>query len=95
MEVDGIVRGRSIYDPNRFAGVPLQDETRALLARKAESPYESRLIQLRLNRLLLEDVYPRELPTTEASLVLRNVVEVHFWAGGKSPLDRVTVPNGP
>jgi hypothetical protein len=40
----------------------------------------------------LEDAYPSELPITETSLVVRYVVEVHFWTGGKIALDRMTIP---
>ncbi len=92
MELDNLIKSKSIFEPVRFAGVPLQDETRALLARKPDSPSEARLNQLQLNRLLLEDAYPNELPITETSLVIHYVVEVHFWTGGKIALDRVAIP---
>jgi hypothetical protein len=92
MELDNLIKSKSIYEPARFAGVSLQDEAWALLARKPDSPSEARLNQLQLNRLLLEDAYPNELPITETSLVVRYVVEVHFWTGGKIALDRVTIP---
>jgi hypothetical protein len=92
MELDNLIKSKSIYEPVRFAGVPLQRETGELLARKPDSPSEARLNQLQLNRLLLEDAYPNELPITETSLVIHYVVEVYFWTGGKIALDQVTIP---
>ena len=92
MELDNLIHSKSIYDPVRFEGVPLQRETGELLARSPELPDAERWSRLRLNRLLLEDAYPRELPITETSLVVRYVVEVHFWTGGKIALDRVAIP---
>jgi hypothetical protein len=72
--------------------VTLQDETRALLAQKSDSSDARRLTRLQLNRLLLEDAYPNELPITETSMVIRYVVEVHFWTGGKIALSQVAIP---
>ena len=51
-----ILRGDSIYEPTRFAGVTLRPETQSLIT---QSPTGERLI--RLNRLLLEDAYPLEI----------------------------------
>jgi hypothetical protein len=93
MDLNNLIHSKSIYDPARFAGVPLQEATRALLAQRPDSPSDARLEQLRLNRLLLEDTYPKELPATEASLVIRYVVEVHLWTGGKVALDQVKIPS--
>jgi len=92
MELESLIRSKSIYDPIRFANVPLQDETRALLAQKSDSSDAGRLTRLQLHRLLLEDAYPHELPITETSMVIRYVVEVHFWTAGKIALNQVVIP---
>jgi hypothetical protein len=49
--------GSSIYDRTRFSEISLRPETMALIA---ENPQGERLA--RLNRLLLEDAYPIEIP---------------------------------
>jgi hypothetical protein len=51
-----IIRGQSIYDAQRFAGVVLRPETQLLLTQNPEGDD-----LLRLNRLLLEDAYPMEI----------------------------------
>ena len=56
MELNSIIRGDSIYEVERFAGVALSDETKELLKKK---PRGEELV--RLNRLLLEDAYPDEI----------------------------------
>jgi uncharacterized repeat protein (TIGR03803 family) len=55
--LNALVQGNSIYDPRRFAGVALSPATRILLAQPAQPGANA----ARLNRLLLEDAYPREL----------------------------------
>jgi hypothetical protein len=55
-ELNDTIAGPSIYDRARFAGVVLRSETAALLA---QNPKGYRLA--RLNKLLLEDAFPREL----------------------------------
>ncbi|MCX6902481.1 MAG: PKD domain-containing protein, partial [Verrucomicrobia bacterium] len=55
-ELNNIVFGPSIYESNRFLGVPLSPITRALLA---QNPKGYSLMCL--NRLLLEDAYPEEI----------------------------------
>jgi uncharacterized protein (TIGR03663 family) len=57
-----IIAGPSIYDSNRFQGIPLRSETRELLR---QNPGGQDLI--RLNRRLLEDAYPAELGTNNFS----------------------------
>ena len=52
-----IIFGPPIYESGRFEGVVLRPETRQLLA---QNPQGDDLI--RLNRMLLEDAYPKELP---------------------------------
>jgi hypothetical protein len=55
-QLNPILKGESIYDPDRFAGIQLRDETRLLLEQKRKS-----LNWLALNRLLLEDAFPEEI----------------------------------
>jgi MFS family permease len=55
-ELTGIIKGRSIYETQRFAGVLLSDETKQLLAQDSQSAKA-----VRLNRCLLEDAFPSEL----------------------------------
>ena len=55
-ELNETIAGPSLYDRARFAGVVLRPETARLLA---ENPQGQRLA--RLNKLLLEDAYPRQL----------------------------------
>jgi ACS family hexuronate transporter-like MFS transporter len=54
---DNVLRGPSIYDAQRFAGVTLSEKT---LTRKSQNPRDQKDL-IRLNRLLLEDAYPREI----------------------------------
>ena len=58
-DLNRIIRGHSIYDAQRFAGVVLRPKTQQLLAQNAQNPQGN--TPLRLNRLLLEDAYPLEL----------------------------------
>jgi MFS family permease len=55
-ELTGIMKGRSLYEPQRFAGVSLSDETTQLLAQDSQGSKA-----VRLNRRLLEDAFPSEL----------------------------------
>jgi hypothetical protein len=55
-DINQILSGPSIYDPTRFAGITLRDETQRLLK---EHPTGYPLA--RLNKLLLEDAYPSDL----------------------------------
>jgi MFS transporter, ACS family, hexuronate transporter len=54
--LNNLVRGESIYDTQRFSGIVLRPETKELLD---QSPSGDKLAHL--NRLLLNDTYPREL----------------------------------
>ncbi len=54
--LNGIIREDSIYLEERFAGVNLSRETQSLLGLPLKGP-----LLARLNRLLLEDAYPREI----------------------------------
>ncbi len=55
--LNAVVSGPSWYEPARFEGVTLREETRGL---KDTAPVGEDLA--RLNRLLLEDAFPHELP---------------------------------
>lgn len=57
-DVSRIVRSQLIYDAERFAGVSLRPETQQLLT---QSSQRDELV--RLNRLLIQDAYPSEIPT--------------------------------
>lgn len=55
-DLNRIISGPSIYSADDFAQVVLRPETRQLLSQSPEWD------ACRLNRMLLEDVYPQELP---------------------------------
>jgi MFS family permease len=55
-ELTKLMKGPSLFEAQRFAGVPLSDDTKRLLARQ---PQGGGLV--RLNRYLLEDAFPSEL----------------------------------
>ncbi|MBM3881696.1 MAG: LamG domain-containing protein [Verrucomicrobia bacterium] len=71
-DLDQLVKGRGrfgqilppLWDPVRFAGVALSPETRRLVA-EAGNP----LLSPKLNRLLLEDAYPREIALSQKGWV--------------------------
>jgi len=60
-DLNGVIRGRSIYDEQRFRGVKLKPETRAYASQNPQGKDVARL-----NRMLLEDAYPDELWQTSA-----------------------------
>ena len=55
-ELNRILRDSTFYDPGHFAGVKLSTETQSHL-----NPNAPRRDPFRLNRLLLQDAYPKEL----------------------------------
>ena len=55
-ELTRVIKGRSLYETQRFAGVSLSAETRGLLAQGVQAADP-----VRLNRCLLEDAFPSEL----------------------------------
>jgi fucose permease len=57
----------SLYDEARFSGVRLQERTRQLLAQNPTG-----IDRCRLNRMLLEDAYPKELPFQDGILCFTN-----------------------
>ena len=59
-EFNNLLRDASLFDAERFEGIQLRSETKNLLNQR--SPSES----VRLNRMLLEDAYPKEIaPSSE------------------------------
>jgi subfamily B ATP-binding cassette protein MsbA len=54
--LNGVAFGAPVYEAERFIGVKLSEETRRLLA---QNPRDERLA--RLNRLLLEDAFPKDI----------------------------------
>jgi hypothetical protein len=67
-ELNRVLHRKSLYDQPRFAGVPLTDEIRELIQ---ENPQGGELI--RLNRLLLEAAYPREITKSQVFYPLRGL----------------------
>ena len=53
-DINAVIQGDSIHDPQRFAAVTLSAAVQALLQRQSPDV-------VRLNRLLLEDAYPAEI----------------------------------
>jgi uncharacterized oligopeptide transporter (OPT) family protein len=72
-EMDGILQMPQFYTHELFAGVALSAETQMLLARNVQGGE-----RVRLNRLLLEDVYPKYIPRTSS---FRGLVQWALWAG--------------
>ncbi len=62
-DLNEIIRNSCLYDEERFAGVALSDEARALVALNLRG---ARLAQL--NRLLLEEAYPVEIVKSHSLL---------------------------
>lgn len=69
-DLNRILTGPLIYEPQRFEGVALRAETQKLLA---EQPMGGKLAQL--NRRLLEDAYPLELARSDLEELLRKLRE--------------------
>lgn len=68
-ELNAIMKGDSLYEAERFAGIELRDQTRLQLQQKRKSR-----TCLGLNRLLLEDAFPEEIyPRTSGDPALRIV----------------------
>ena len=55
-DLNSLILKQSVYSPERFSGITLQEKTKELLAQDAKGRNEARL-----NRLLLADAYPQEL----------------------------------
>ncbi len=67
-ELNRLITAGPLYDPARFAGVPLSAATQSLLTKHPAGPE-----MVGLNRLLLEDAFPQELTDEqrETGLMLR------------------------
>jgi len=76
-----IIQGPSIYDTNRFKDVALRPGTRRMLD---GNPQGDALV--RLNRLLLEDAYPLELPK-KGSLLRNGLAKLRWEARDKRRLE--------
>ena len=70
--LNNILKGVSIYETVRFAGVALSPQTLAL---KSQNPEGTDLI--RLNRLLLEDAYPLEIAKSHLNTKQAHVAYLH------------------
>ncbi len=95
-DLNKVIAGESIYQPERFAGVALRTETSELLAR---SPQGADLAHL--NRLLLDDAFPTEISRTQiysvaALLNATKVIVVSFIefsdAGARFVFGNLAVP---
>ncbi len=76
-ELNDVIRGRSIYDAHRFAGISLSPMARELSSLEVEG------IQVaRLNRCLLEDAYPTELARGRGFLAKTESDSRADFAGG-------------
>jgi uncharacterized repeat protein (TIGR04138 family) len=76
-ELNEIIRGGSLYDPDRFAAVALTDGTRVLLGQNLRG---IRLAQL--NRSLLEEAYPQEIARSHGLLAKTEEDSRADFAGG-------------
>lgn len=73
-DINAVIQGDSIYDPQRFEAVTLSAVALALLQQQSPDV-------VRLNRLLLEDAYPAEIarnPELRVKASLPGVVEVNI-----------------
>lgn len=67
-ELNNLIKGESLYERARFAGVTLEPPLWRLIERHETEPLERQELQ-RLNRILLEAAYPDELPATVGILI--------------------------
>lgn len=66
-DLNSLILKRTLYSPERFAGVTLRAQTRELLSQEPPARNEARL-----NRLLLADAYPDELAFRDGVLAVSN-----------------------
>ncbi|MBP7935236.1 MAG: MFS transporter [Phycisphaerae bacterium] len=66
-DLNTLILKQSVYSPERFEGIPLQEATRQVLAQDAKGRNESRL-----NRLLLADAYSKELSYRDGVVAVTN-----------------------
>jgi hypothetical protein len=82
--LSAVISGPSLYDAQRFAGVALREETRAL---QGQDPAGEDLA--RFNRLLLEDAFPEDLPRHTGAFGTRPAF-TPFVAGEPAPYPEYT-----
>lgn len=97
-ELNAVIKGGSIYEEGRFANVKLSEETSLILRQRPEDRDV-----LRLNRLLLQDAYPRELSVRylgrlayrETWFAIHDEYDTDFarYMDGISTPPRVSLPN--
>jgi subfamily B ATP-binding cassette protein MsbA len=84
-ELNSVLRRASLYDPQRFANIPLSAETRARLA---DNPTGAK--RLRLNVLLLRDAYPESIKPSRSQFLARLLAPVlDVWKPRLEQLSRV------
>ena len=66
-DLNSLILAPRLYSPERFSGVRLQEKTRDLLSGASAARNDPRL-----NRLLLADAYPKELPFRDGVLAVSN-----------------------
>lgn len=72
-DLDQLLHGPLLYDAERFAGVTLSAETHRLLAGNSDGAN-----RVRLNRLLLDDVWPEEIGRSTG---FKGLLQWTLWAG--------------
>jgi hypothetical protein len=66
-DLNSLILKQSLYSPERFNGITLQETAKQLLAQDAQTRNEARL-----NRLLLADAYPKELTYRDGVVGISN-----------------------
>ena len=69
-DLNGLLEGPSIYDPDRFAGVTLSPATQYWLTQNPQGP-----ALIRLNRMLFDDAYPQEFAQKQDNGGFANLVQ--------------------
>jgi dipeptide/tripeptide permease len=72
-ELNRVLVVTSLYDSNRFAGVILGQKTKDLLAQQPTGQ-----MRILLNRLLISDAYPQDVPPSEALNLSDS--SIRFWS---------------
>ncbi len=76
-DLNSLIQKQGIYSSERFDRIALQEETRALLS---QDPAERN--EARLNRLLLADAYPAELPFRDGTVAITNQAAANLASFG-------------
>ncbi len=76
-DLNSLILKQSLYSPERFSGITLQDKTRQLLSQDAKGRNEARL-----NRLLLAEAYPKELAYQDGILGVSNQLAANLASFG-------------